>query len=442
MSDPEGRFTPGSVRAIKGRGGPYIMVVKRDGATQPFNRATMVESIRRAGATTEQADLVTNRISQRLVDRNAVPSSEMSTMVARSLSHVNSTASQNYVANRELKLAYTQRMNMMAAEIAAINQNVNYVTNNIENFDDRIQSLQARITTVRQGNYRALTHLEKDQASLSTAWTELSPQLRKTTSLNGEIIRTRTQNLQQTLNQKLASTDYDPRNLGAIESGIPELRSSLSQMQNATATAMSPLEKRFQAIDKDLRKAESTVSIVSQASFPWENAESPIVAAKVKDLNKDLEGFLTLTNHRFIFESEKEIVLKKVLFVVTEKKTVRETVIQKPIGMVNKLVQGKVGFLRGSGFFVEFAPESGIPEMKLDTSGQEAEWIVESYNYITSGRAEEELAALTPETTANLEKLQLVVCSVCVAPYREKIYRGQTSVNCKYCGAIINISQR
>ena len=101
-----------------------------------------------------------------------------------------------------------------------------------------------------------------------------------------------------------------------------------------------------------------------------------------------------------------------------------------------------MGFLRGSGFFVEFAPESGIPEMKLDTSGQEAEWIVESYNYITSGRAEEELAALTPETTANLEKLQLVVCSVCAAPYREKIYRGQTSVNCKYCGAIINISQR
>jgi hypothetical protein len=213
-------------------------------------------------------------------------------------------------------------------------------------------------------------------------------------------------------------------------------------MQNATVSAMSPLEKRFQAIDKDLRKAESTVSIVSQASFPWENDESPIVAAKVKDLNKDLEGFLTLTNHRFIFENEKEIVLKKVLFVVTEKKTVRETVIQKPIGMVNKLVQGKVGFLRGSGFFVEFASESGIPEMKLDTSGQEVEWIVESYNYIISGRAEEELAALTPETIANLEKLQLVVCSVCAAPYREKIYRGQTSVNFGYCGAIIAISQR
>jgi DNA-directed RNA polymerase subunit RPC12/RpoP len=180
---------------------------------------------------------------------------------------------------------------------------------------------------------------------------------------------------------------------------------------------------------------------VSQASFPWEKGESPIVAAKVKDLNNDLEGILVLTSNRFIFENEKEITLKKVLFVVTEKKTVREVVVQKPIGMVSKLVHGKVGFFRGSGLFVEFAPESGIPEMKLDSSGQDAEWIVESYNYIISGQADEELASVTPAAT-DQEKMQLAVCPNCSAPYREKIYRGQTSVSCKYCGATIAIQQR
>jgi len=131
--------------------------------------------------------------------------------------------------------------------------------------------------------------------------------------------------------------------------------------------------------------------------------------------------------------------LKKLLFVVTEKKVVREVVVQKPIGMVTRLVQGKVGFFRGAGLFVEFASESGIPEMKFDTTGQDAEWITESYNYIISGRAEEELVAVIPEVTADQEVQHLVECPVCGAPYQEKIYRGQTSVNCKYCNAVVSI---
>ena len=130
-------------------------------------------------------------------------------MVARSLSRVNTTASRNYVDNREQKLAYTQRVNSISAEIASINQQGSYVTNSIENLDDRIQGLQGRIARVRQGNYRVLTHLEADQTSLSEAWMGISQELRKTTSLKGEVVRARIQNLQQALNNKFVSTDYN-----------------------------------------------------------------------------------------------------------------------------------------------------------------------------------------------------------------------------------------
>lgn len=362
-------------------------------------------------------------------------------MVARSLSRVNTTASRNYVENRDRKLAYTQRVNRLSGEMASINQQVNSVTHSIESLDGRIQSLPARIARVRQGNYRVMTHLETDQASLSEAWMELSPGLRSTASLKGEIVRAGIRDLQQALTYRRGRTDYDLGNLRDIEAGIPGLRSDLSEMQGAVVGTLSPLEKRFQSIDKDLRRAESTVSIVSRASFPWEEGESPIIAAKAKDLNKDLEGFITLTNRRFIFEQEKEIALKKVLFVVTEKKVVRELVVQKPIGMVTRLAKGKVGFFKGAGLFVEFASETGIPEMKFDTTSQDAEWLTESHNYIISGRANEELAAVTPAVTADQEVPKLVACPICGAPYQEKIYLGQTSVNCKYCGAVVSIQK-
>ena len=179
MSEPQKRsFSQKRSQVRKARGlqgrGPRVTIVKRDGHVQPFDRDKMISSIRRAGATQREADLVTNRVSKRLVSRETVPSKEVSSMVARSLSHVNTTASRSYVDNRDRKLAYTRRVSRLSAEIAAVNQQVNGVTNSIESLDGRIQSLPARIARVRQGNYRVMTHLEADQASLSEAWMEAS----------------------------------------------------------------------------------------------------------------------------------------------------------------------------------------------------------------------------------------------------------------------------
>jgi predicted nuclease with TOPRIM domain len=426
-------------RGPLGRGPIEIAIVKRDGCEESFNRVKMIDSMRNAGATPREADLVANRVSGRLAPRVTVRSTEVSSMVARSLSHVNPTASRNYVDMRDQKLAYNERVNRLSAEISIISQQVNSATARIESFDGQIQSLPGRITRIRQGNYRLLTHLETDQTVLSEDWMRLSPELRTNTSLKGEVFRTRVRDLQQALTYRLGGADYNLGNLQEIESGIPKLRLTLSEMQSSIVTALSPLEEKYENIDGDLRRVESTVSILDGASFPWEAGETPILATKAKDLNSDLEGFITLTNLRFIFEHEKEIVLKKTLFVVTEKKIVREVMVQKPIGMVTRLVHGKVGFFQGSGLFIEFASETGIPEMRFDTTGQDAESVTKSYNYIISGQADKELAAVAPTVAAEQEAPRLVTCPVCGAPYREKIYRGQTSVNCKYCRAVISL---
>ncbi|KON29453.1 hypothetical protein AC480_03180, partial [miscellaneous Crenarchaeota group archaeon SMTZ1-55] len=163
----------------------------------------MIASIRNAGATQQEADLVTDRVSTRLATRETLPSKEVSSMVARSLSRVNSTASRNYVTNRDRKLAYTQRVSRLSAEITALNQQINSVTQTLESQDDRIQSLPTRIARIRQSNYRVLPHLEADQAALAEAWARVSQELRSTTRLKGELVRTRIQDLQQALTNKM-----------------------------------------------------------------------------------------------------------------------------------------------------------------------------------------------------------------------------------------------
>jgi len=74
-----------------------LNVLKRDGSIQPFDKNKLVTSINKAGATEQQANLVSNRVINRLGGfKQPVPTNKLSTMVAGSLSKVNPTASGRY----------------------------------------------------------------------------------------------------------------------------------------------------------------------------------------------------------------------------------------------------------------------------------------------------------------------------------------------------------
>jgi hypothetical protein len=449
-------------------------VRKSNGKLERYKRSKLRASIIKAGATQKQARRVTTSITKNVRSCNVckdingkkeVSSANLANIIISELQKINPNAATGFSNYRTLKqqsrppdkqymtptqrqtlrrspneskrLAYTNRINTLSTEITSITNQTNNSIQRIENFNERIHTLPTRITRIRQGNYRALTHLEKDQIALSEKWTKLSPDLRTVTNQKSGIVQYRTRELQQTLIQYQNRSPSNLSNLNVIESNLLELRRNLSEIQGYVTTSLTPLEKNYQQIDTDLQKAERTVTLIAQASFPWIEGETPIISTKVKDLINDSEGILTLTNLNFIFEHEKEIVLKKRLFIVTEKKIVREVAVHHPIGMVAQMTKGRVGLLKGSGLFVQFVPESGISEMKFDTKGNEADWIAQSYNYIISGLADQELSASTPETEADKETPQLVTCPICGAPYNEKIYRGQTSVNCKYCQAVI-----
>jgi hypothetical protein len=449
-------------------------VRKNDGRLETFKKSKLRVSVLKAGASRKQARQVANTITnsvrvcelcEDIEGKKQVSSARLSNVVIAELQKINKDAAERFTNYRREKqktrnpqapfgtspllrenrmetkesqrLMYTNKVNALVSEISSISQQANTINNSIESLNDRVHTLPTRITRVRQGNYRALTHLEAEQVSLSEMWTTLNPNLRAITSQRGEAIHLKTQDLQRVLTQKQRRADYNLGNLQDIESGLSELRRDISVIQSQVASSLTPIEKQYQNIDKDLRMAESTVTLVSDASFPWIEGETPVIATKAKDLNNDIEGIITLTNLRFIFEQEKEIVLKKRFFIVTEKKIVREVAIHKPIGMVTQLVKGKVGFFKGAGLFVEFASESGIPDMKFDTQGHEADWLTQGYNYIVTGQVDEELATASPESTPDQETPQLVACQICGAPYNEMIYRGQTSVNCRYCGAVV-----
>jgi len=82
-----------------------LSITKRSGVTQTFDRNKFVSSITRAGATPQQANVVSNRVISRIGNQSSISSKELSSMTARSLSRVNTTASRNYILHRNKNMA-------------------------------------------------------------------------------------------------------------------------------------------------------------------------------------------------------------------------------------------------------------------------------------------------------------------------------------------------
>ena len=341
------------------------------------------------------------------------------------------------VDNRQL--AYMNRFNVITNQVSLLVQQLNQTSRNVTDIDDALNRLPTRIQQIRKMNYRVMMNLEKDVASLSERWSLAKPNVASIIGSTAPVLVSEGRTIENELAQRRFSSNYDVSQLSSVEARVSTFQAYVSDFSSRVSGATGDTLNKIHSLDRDVGVAERTLSLTSISSFKWKQGESPILSVKAKDLNADAEGVLSLTNQRFIYESEKEVVLKKTFFIATQKKKIRETTVDRPIGMIDNIVKGRVGILAGQGLYVTFKPDSGQQEMKLDTDGEDADLVLRFHNFISNGEADQELDATEGSKTDERPSVP-IVCPRCSAPYSEEIYRGQTSLQCKYCGATIPVS--
>jgi len=345
------------------------------------------------------------------------------------------------------KQSLRSRLGSIEGELSSASSMISSVETNLNYVEGAIASLPARLSRVRSQGYECMSYLEKSQDLLTAKWAESSPLIKQgfldsVQPLRGEISRLRSE-----ISALRSEIDYG--NLGRVRSSASSLSSAVSSLKARTVSETSKFSvslKEFKssvsALDQDLRIAETTMGWVSQASFSWKQGESPVLALKAKIMTGDKnKGTLFLTNHRFIFEGTKEVVLKRTLFIATKKKMVRTVLVDQPIGIIQEISKGRVGLLAWAGVYVRFKPDSGLEEIPFDVKGEEVDMITKFFNYIVSGEADVEIATvrgvaqkIAPAT------VKVLKCPNCGAPYTREVYRGQTSVQCEYCRGAIPVS--
>jgi len=340
--------------------------------------------------------------------------------------------------------ALLSQLRSVEAELSQASGAISDVESRMARVEGAMASLPSRLSSVRARGYAAMGHLEKSIELLTKKWADAAPLLKQASlnslqplvaqinALNGEAGRLR--------------SEVSCGDISSAQSAVTRLSVDASSMRSRAVSEagkigvpLNELLSGVEAVDRDLRVAEKTVELTSRASFPFKENESPVLAVEGKIMTADKsEGTLHLTNQRFIFEGQREVVLERRLFIATKKKVERTVLIDQPIGVLQEISKGRVGLIAWTGIYIRFKPESRLEETPFDVKGWEADMVMRFFNYIVGGEADRDIAAARGLPVKAAPTIKVVRCPHCGAPYTREIYRGQTTVQCEYCGTAIS----
>jgi DNA-directed RNA polymerase subunit RPC12/RpoP len=343
------------------------------------------------------------------------------------------------------KQALYSRLRSIESDLSGASGAISDAHSKLAYVEGAMGSLPSRLAGVRGRGYAAMGHLEKSIDLLTKRWVEVSPVVKQAFLAGVEPLTAQINGLQA--EARRLRSQIDSGNIGLSHSlanrlamDASSLRARAASEASKVSAPLSELTSSVNAIDRDLKVAEKTVELFALANFPLKQGESPVLAIEGRIMSGDKsEGTLYFTNQRFLFEGRREVVLEKKLFIVTKKKTERIVQIDQPIGALQEISKGRVGLLAWTGIYVRFKPERGMEETPFDVKGWEADVIGRFFSYVMGGEADRDIATVRGTVAVAAPTIHLARCSRCGAPYTREIYKGQTSVQCEYCGTQIVI---
>jgi hypothetical protein len=336
--------------------------------------------------------------------------------------------------DKEKEFLYSQ-LRSIESDLSGASGAISEVQSKLAYVEGAMGSLPSRLVTVRGRGYAAMGHFEKSIDLLTRKWMDSAPLVKQAFANSLEPLTTQIRGLEA--EARRLRTEIDAGNIASSQSLASRLSMDASSMRTRAVSEASKVEaplnelvSSINAIDRDLKVAEKTVELFSQASFPFKQEESPVLAIEGKIMTGDkCEGTLCFTNQRFIFEGKKEVVLEKKFFIVTKKRVERTVMIEQPIGALQEISKGRVGLIAWTGVYVRFKPERQLQETPFDVKGWEADVITRFFSYIIGGEADRDIATIKGVPAKEAPIIQIVRWPNCGAPYTREVYRDRRPCN-------------
>ena len=234
--------------------------------------------------------------------------------------------------------------------------------------------------------------------------------------------------------------------LAAIKTSVEALEGRASAASTAIGNLFDAYQDEYKQLDKHLDEVTWALDRRDEATFRLLATEGIVMAVNAtwarngKENNNDPKGILYLTDQRLLFEQKQEIATKKILFITTASEMVHKLLFETLVALVQDVTASKQGFFKNEDFIdMHLATGAPFPTATFHLNGQDsAGWA----NLIRQVKAHEldadRAVAIDP---AELEKVKAAPakCPSCGGAINQPILRGQDTINCEFCGAVIRL---
>lgn len=318
----------------------------------------------------------------------------------------------------------------------------------LEQRSAKMAALPGRLQKLRARGFQFQSSLEDELKRLSEDWVRTKPSISASIDRESQRLSSSMSSAQQQVlggrsylsmpvAQASAKLDQSSAQLDNLKSEISAATSSLQNTVNSASQGISKAEKF-------IADAESMLDELDAASFRLLPKESPVAMARAewqRGKDDEIKGTLFVTDHRLVFERNEEVVTKRRLLVFTEKKKVRELLMETPIGAVSDVAVERTGGLFKSPVvkIVFTAPPAPYPQMLMKLSGDAEEWKGTITRVITNDLENERIASKEAAQPKESAGPTVIRCTGCGATLSTPIVKGMQSITCEYCGTVIRL---
>lgn len=311
--------------------------------------------------------------------------------------------------------------------------------------ETKIANLPMRIQKIRERKYAFNKALESAAVEFQKQWALKRGQVQSQISIQAASLQAQLRPLES----RVAALS-----LGSTSATIVKtLMNEVDSFKTKAAAAEDALEEIFNSLKEEFNKTSRQVDFIEKAldhsesaSFGFLPGESVFATVKAvwtrdnKEDKEDPEGILFLTDQRLIFEQRQEIAKKKVLFVTTEREKIQQLQFETPVVSIDNIKATKQGMFKNEDW-LEFQLPSGsfAREVKLHLDGQDCNLWQQYINRVKSGDINSERAIAVDAAAVEKARSAPTKCPNCGGAITKPVLRGQDTIKCDFCGAIIRL---
>jgi hypothetical protein len=301
--------------------------------------------------------------------------------------------------------------------------------------------LPTEIEELRTRGYVFRSYLENKITVLSNQWAEMRERVAGEVERHARELGRDSDAAGYALNQAMSG---NVSQVSRAESAVAAFESKARAAQSAVEAMYAPLQQNVDQTRAQIEEIRQLFDNIDEACFQLHPVEDPVAFCKAQYIEREdegPEGLLYLTDERLIFERKEQVATKKVLFITTEKETVRELVFEVPIGQIEEVTASdkKKLLVRKEMLELLFTPEADRDRATLRLiDAQNEEW-AGLIGRVKSGEIEKERTQPKDEQAEEALRDIPTKCPTCGATLTTQVVRGMREITCEYCGSVIRL---